>query len=279
MQDKRLTVVLVLAAVLLVLLNLPDPVSGRIKAFFRDGLAPLQSALRGMVHETREVFRHVRGLGGLAAENRRLAEELALVRNQMRALRTLEGENLALREQLAFKARHPGVLLAAEVIGRDSSGWWQTLRLNKGAQHGVRENLAVITQEGLVGKTVAVSRETSDILLLTDPNCKVAARVSRTGAFGVVVGGGVTLPGMCRMDFINKNLPVQPGDEILTSGLGGVFPKGLLVGYVEAAARDDAGLYQVAEIIPKADLGLLEYVFIMLPEPEDEPLPLEEDAP
>jgi rod shape-determining protein MreC len=194
-----------------------------------------------------------------------MAAELLRLRNQLREMKTIEQENIQLRNQLGYLQRVDRRLLPCEVIGRDVSGWWQTVRLGKGVADGVEPDRAVVTANGLVGRTIDVSVRTADVLLISDPTCKVSARITRTGAFGVVRGNGVAWDGRasCRMDFINKNLSVRPGDEVVTSGLGGVFPKGLLIGYVETVQRDSSGLYQQAQILPKASLGMLTYVFVV----------------
>lgn len=255
----------VLAAALLAVLNLPQDVSGQAKAVVREGVAPLQGAVSGVGRFFRESFRSIRGIGDLVSENRKMAEELVLLRNEVRDLRALEKENEALREQLQFAIRFGRNLIPCEVIARDITGWWQTIRLGKGTFDGVAPDMGVITSEGLAGRTVDVSSRTCDVLLISDPSCKVSAQIVRTGAFGIVAGRGVSGGGRvaCEMRFINKNLPVLPGDEVVTSGLGGIFPKGLLIGYVEKVYTDESGLYQRADVLPKADLGAISYVFVV----------------
>ncbi|MFH0880488.1 MAG: rod shape-determining protein MreC [Lentisphaerota bacterium] len=265
MRDRNFILYVVLGAILLVVLNLPDHVSLEVKSALRDGMAPLQSAITGFFRDVKEVFRSVRGLGGLAVEKKKMVSELARLNREVNLLKTLEQENAALREQLGFRSKATQKLIACEVITRDISGWWQSVRLNKGAAEGVLPNMAVITMDGLVGKTVAVSARTADVLLISDPSCRISARVSRTGAFGVLIGGGSSDRGQvaCQMQFINKTVPLQPGDEVVTSGLGGIFPKGLLIGYADKITRDKADLYQMAEVIPRADLGMMDYVFVV----------------
>ena len=125
-----------------------------------------------------------------------------------------------------------------------------------------------------VGKTVEVSHHTARVLLLTDPTCKVAAKFPRNGAVGILRGGGVSLTGKamleilcapdpCRMDFIAKDAPLHRGDEVVTSGLGGVFPAGLTVGYMQSVYMDRSGLYQHADVVPAADMGVLNRVFVL----------------
>lgn len=258
----------VLAAVLLTVLNLPIAASRRAKAVLREALAPLQQAVSGVSRKTGESVRAIRGIGDLAEENKAMSAELAHLRAEVRDLRLLENENVELRRQLDFVRRTPRRLIPCEVIARDISGWWHTIRLNRGSGDGLVSPMAVMTLDGLVGRTVDVSLRTADVLLISDPSCKVSARIVRTGAFGVVSGTGETGGGrvLCTMEFMNKNVPILEGDEIVTSGLGGVFPQGLLIGYVEKVYRDKTGLFQRADIVPKADLGVLNYVFAVADE-------------
>lgn len=265
MRDRSIVLWVVLGAVLLVVLNLPASVSDRAKGMLREGIAPLQGALSGFSRWIGESVRSVRGIGGLVRENQQMSAELVRLRNEVRDLRSLIQDNAELREQLQFTTQAKRQLTPCEVIARDITGWWETIRLSKGLSDGVSMDMAVMTSDGLIGKTVDVSARTCDVLLISDPACKVSARIVRTGAFGVVAGIGPAKAGQaaCQMEFINKNVPVLPGDEVVTSGLGGVFPKGLLIGYVDKIYKDETGLFQRADIIPKADLGMLTYVFVV----------------
>lgn len=197
--------------------------------------------------------------------NREMAEELVALRSQARHLEGLEVENVRLREQLHFAQRSSRRLIPCEVIGREVTGWWRTVRVAGGRRNGIHADKAVITTDGLVGKTYEVSSLTSDILLISDPTCRVSAQISRTGAHGILEGTGSPFAGqaVCRLTFVNKDVMVREGDEVVTSGLGGVYPKGLLIGYVERVHQDSSGLYQMADVVPKADLGRLHYVFVV----------------
>jgi rod shape-determining protein MreC len=264
MKDRRWIALCAIGLVVLATMNLPDSASLRVKGVVRDGISPLQGALRGGIREIGEIFRYVRGIGDLAAENRALTEELVYLRGEMRLARELERDNMMLRDLLGFVRRTPEQLVSCEVIGRDGTGWWQTVRLDKGASAGVAEGRAVITADGLIGRTVAVSERTADVLLVSDPSCKVSVRASRSGAFGVMegLGGKFGEQPACRMDFVANGADLEVGEDVATSGLGGVFPRGLLVGRVSRVERDEAGLYQLAWIDSAADLGSLEYAFV-----------------
>jgi rod shape-determining protein MreC len=256
---------LVLGLVLMVMFNLPGSFSGGVKATLREGLAPLQQVFSVFSFRVKEAVTILRGLGGAVRENREMAAELVRLRGQVRNLQAVESENIELRTQLNFVRRTERELIPCEVIGRDISGWWQTIRLWNGTVEGIRVDQAVITPDGLVGRVIDVSARTADVLLISDPTCKVSVRISRTGSFGILSGRGASTAGepVCRMAFIDKTSPVRAGDEVVSSGLGGVFPRGLLVGYVEQVFQDPSGLYQYADVVPKADLGRLSYVFIV----------------
>ena len=263
MRQRNLTIWLGLLALLLAVLNLPPAASQSVKNLVRETIAPLQESMTDLLRSLREGVTSVRGLGGLVEENKRLSQEVVRLLAQQRENKVLQRENEDLRRQLGFVARAAEDLVAGEVVSRRRDGWWSTLRINKGASDGLKPEQAVISMDGLVGKTVSVSERTADVLLLSDPTCRVAAQILRTGSFGLVAGRGPSWEGqvVCRMEFINKNVPIVPGDEVITSGLGGVFPKGLLIGYVDRVYTDRTGLYQYADIISQADLGLLQYVF------------------
>jgi rod shape-determining protein MreC len=189
-----------------------------------------------------------------------------------------------------------------EVASRGGmGGWWQTLQLNKGLEHGVGAGMAVMTMEGLIGRTgeakgetdatggILVSQRTADVLLLTDPNCRVSCRLPRTGGLGIVRGRGASLGGdadlemlcnaePCHMDFIPKGVKIQVGDEVVTSGLGGVYPEGLLVGTVQEVSTDKSGLYQRAEVAAAASLTTVKYAFVVIPEEPKERKPTEDQT-
>ncbi|MEI7850662.1 MAG: rod shape-determining protein MreC [Kiritimatiellales bacterium] len=249
---------------LLLLFSLPGRCTARIKGVFKDTLTPLQGIFIKTSRSLKEGVNTVRGFGGLLEENKRLSEEVIYLQAKQVDLENLEQENRHLRDQLDFYSRQKHTLISCQVTARTISGWWQSMRLDKGRAQGVEANRAVISPDGLVGRTDEVSAYSADVLLLSDPACKVSARVSRTGSFGLVTGRGVNAQGypVARMQFIHKDAPVRAGDAVVTSGLGGVFPKNILIGYIESVSTEEAGLYQVADIIPKAVTELMDMVFV-----------------
>lgn len=265
MRDNQLIVWLVVAALALVFLNLPDSVSGGIKSVAREAVAPLQELVGGGWSSVREGAASVRGYKGLLAENQKLSQQVTELQARVTQLQNLELENGELRRQLGFSREARRSLIACEIIGRDPDGWWQTLRLNKGGADGIATNLPVIAVDGLIGKVIRVSPHTADVLLLADPACQVSARIQRTGAFGILSGRGPNWQGkvVCRLEYLNKNVEIVEGDELVTSGLGGVFPSGLILGSIDRIYADRSGLYQYADVVSRAEIGMLRHVFVV----------------
>lgn len=274
MRDGRYAVwVVILAAV--VLLNLPLPVSMRFKEASRDNIAPFQNGMSLVIERGREWVRFLVGARQAVRQKETLLVEIAELRARIRGLRDAGHENTRLRRQLGFAARAERNLIPCRVVLRgDMSGWWQTVRVNKGRSHGIMENRAVIAMDGLIGKAIEVSDTTCEVLLITDPNSRVSCQLPRLGVFGVLRGAGVSVAGRprlevlmsaepCRMDYIPKDADLKKGDRVITSGLGGVFPEGIPVGEVGDVKLDESGLYLRAQVVPAADLSVLRYVFVI----------------
>lgn len=256
---------IVLLAALLAIANLPPRAAQAIKSGVREFLAPIHALMSGVAIHVRESASAIRGIGGLAAENRALQEELLRLRLEMRSLQAAAAENSELRELAGFRQRAGYRTVAADVIARESSGWWQSLRLDRGRVDGLRPDLPVVTPDGVVGRITEVSDHTADVLLISDPSCRVSVRLPRTGSHGVLRGTGLRWDGqiICRVDFLHPRHTIRPGDEVVTSGLGGVFPPNLPVGTVLSTQTDAAGLNRQAEVLPRADLGRLQRAFVL----------------
>lgn len=262
MKDRRWIVLCCFGLVIAVLMNLPESAESRVKGAVRDGVVPIQSGLSGSLRRIRDLWSYLRGVGDLAMRNAELSGEITRLRGELRLAQDIERENEQLRSLLAFLHRPATELLVpCEVIGRDSTGWWSTVRVDKGRLDGVRPDRAVITPDGLAGRTVAVSEHSADVVLLSDPSSQISVRFPRSNAFGLAVGSR-TAAVPCRVLHIPVDSDVAPGDEIVTSGMGGVFPKGLLVGRVARVERDESGLFLVADVETAADLSAMEYAFV-----------------
>ena len=146
---------------------------------------------------------------------------------------------------------------------RDSSTWWRTVTINRGKREGIETDMPVVTDEGLIGKTTTVSDSISVVLLVSDENCKVAASVEGSREQGIVSGERVTagLNPLLNLNFLSKQADLKPGQKVYTSGVGGVFPSGLLIGLVKSfRVRELDGQGQLT---PAVDLSHLEDVFVV----------------
>ncbi len=259
-MSRKIYLALFCLLAILVAAVMPSVAGRRIKSAVKDTLAPFTLFLR----EAAGALSGGRGRDG--GDTDFLAVELELARYEIAKLKALEDENRKLREMLGLVEDSPLGLLPAKVIGRNISGWWRKVQLDKGAGAGIEPGMPVVSGRGLVGKVESVSSFRSDVLLMIDPSCRVSARVSGSGAFGIVRGHAVS-PGteaFCRMDYIERNLRVVPGDEVVTSGLGGVFPQGLRIGKIRSIEVDSSGLYRNADIQPATDFRWLDVVFVVL---------------
>lgn len=173
-----------------------------------------------------------------------------------------EAENARLRELLAFQNASPGRYKVAEVLGRDPSKWFSSVTLAAGSAEGVRQDAAVVSQAGLVGRILSLSDHASTALLLTDPASGVGAAVQRSRDLGVVLGSGS--PDVLTARFFSKDADVRVGDIMVTSGVGSKFTGGILIGEVISVQAPQPGLVKEATIRPAADLTHLEEVMVIV---------------
>lgn len=235
---------------------------GRFVLAFRELASGTVAALRDSVEIRRQ--------------NAALASEVDELRARLIFHDETERENAALKSALKLQTANP-TLLCADVVSRGgASGWWNLVRISKGAKDGISRNCAVISTEGLVGRVVETSADTADILLLTDVNSKVSCRLegAASGARGILTGGGIYQPGdeMALMHviepmslaYLDKEMEIAKGARVVTSGLGGVYPAGIPVGEVVSSTHDATRLYQSANIAPYVDFASLRRVFVIL---------------
>ncbi len=227
-------------------------------------IAPFLSSGAGLQKQITSVRSNLKSLDDLQAENSSLRVENRSLKATNQALRDVEHEVNRLRHALNYRERSVFKLVPAEVITRDSSTWWRTVTINRGKQDRIESDMPVVTDEGLVGKTTTVSENIAIVLLVSDENCRVAANVEGTREQGIVTGervaGGVAP--LLNLNFLSKQANLQPGQKAYTSGVGGVFPPGLLLGTVkEFRVRELDGQ---AQLTPAVDLTKLEDVFVVV---------------
>jgi rod shape-determining protein MreC len=230
--------------------------------------SPVQKAVWGVIGGISSVWRGYFYLVGLEKENQALKKELQELKLQVNRYREADLANKRLRALLNFKKSIATPLLPAQLVAFDPSGWFQTILIDKGRNDGVLQDMAVVSAEGLVGRVIGVSKHHAKVLLILDGNSAVDAYIQRSRARGVLVGLGREL---CLLKYVHRNEDVQVGDQVISSGMGGVFPKGLLVGTVKEVVRGSSGLFQRVEVEPGVNFGRLEEVLVVIQYPPEEP--------
>jgi len=230
--------------------------------------SPVQKAVWGIIGGVGSVWRGYFYLVGLEKENQALKRELQELKLQMNRYREADLANERLRALLNFKKSIATPLLPAQVVAFDPSGWFQTILIDKGRNDGVVQDMAVVSAEGLVGRIIGVGSHHAKVLLILDGNSAVDGYIQRSRARGVLVGLGLEL---CLLKYVQRNEDVQVGDQVISSGMGGVFPKGLHVGTVQEVVRGSSGLFQRVEVKPGVNFSRLEEVLVVIQPPPEKP--------
>jgi rod shape-determining protein MreC len=192
-------------------------------------------------------------------ENERLAGEVEHLKLENSITNELLIENERLRDLLGFKKLQPTTAVTAQVIGKESSPSSRTVTINKGAEDGIQKDMAVIVAAGVVGKVHAVLPGTATVILLTDPGSTLAVRVQRNREEGLLEGKLVK----CALKYVSYYADIQEGDLLVTSGLDGVYPKGLPVARVAKVTKHEASAFQTVMAEPAVGLSRLEEALVL----------------
>jgi rod shape-determining protein MreC len=203
-------------------------------------------------------LRHVR------RDNLMLREQIRQLRTEVRELHERALEASRLGQLLQMRERVGAPALAARVIGKDATNWFRTILIDKGANAGVARHMPVVTSEGLVGRVIDVAPLAARVQLITDPESAVGCLVQRSRVTGVATGN---LAGMIRIRYLPHMADVVVGDRVTTSGMGGVFPKGIPVGRVARSSRPGGALFQETEVQPLVDFSRVEEVVVLTQPP------------
>jgi rod shape-determining protein MreC len=187
-------------------------------------------------------------------------------------LKETEQENLRLRKLLQFQEKFKIESVVGRVIAKDVSSEFRTIRINRGELSGIRKDMAVITDDGIVGRVLRTTGNTADVVTMLDLLSAVDSIDERSRARGVVEG---LTDDTCEMRYTVRTDDIQPGDVLVTSGLGGIFPKGIPVGVVSRVDRKQFGITQKVEVRPSVDFRNLEEVTVVLQVDSEPVLPQE----
>jgi rod shape-determining protein MreC len=249
----------------LLILNLPSKTTARIKL----GIGSLFVPLFGLANSAQQVSSRA---GEAVLPRSQLLRELEMLRrqNQELQLRNAQAEAVArenerLRQLFDWQRKQPHKYKLGNVVLQDPANWWRSVHIDLGSRDGISLNMPVLTTEGLVGRIASVSLTRSQVVLLGDPNCKVAVRVENpTRDSGVVGPAGPLNREFVELGFLSRSANLKPGQIVRTSGAGGVFPKDILVGTVVDSRPVEYGLSTSALVKLAANLNALEEVWVMV---------------
>jgi rod shape-determining protein MreC len=224
-------------------------------------LSPFQNLFAQSLQSVSDGINHYFDLVNVSKENERLKFEIERVVNEKNDLIELIFRQRRLADLMAYQETHKKDSLVATVIGRAATQWSKVVFINKGTEHGVRTHSAVVTNLGVIGQIIHAGPTTSKVLLTIDSRSAVDSLFQSSRVSGVVVGTGEK---QCKMKFVPNTAEIKVGDQVLSSGLGGIFPKGLVIGTVSKIARKKQGLFQEITLVPNSDLSKLEEVLVFL---------------
>lgn len=230
-------------------------------------VAPFQKVVTGSIRFVKGIWQHYFFLVSVAKENEIYIQALRFNQQKNNQLSELELSNDRLRGLLNFKKEVTQQVLAAEVIGKDPSPWYKTIIIDKGTRDGVKKGMTVVVPEGIAGQIIDVAGDYSKVLLIIDPNSAVDALVQRTRARGIIKGQS---GGECLFEYVLRKYEVRVGDRVVSTGLDGVFPKGLGLGHVSGVVKRGAGIFQEVTVTPFVDFEKLEEVLVVLISPKPE---------
>jgi len=232
----------------------------------------IQRTVSGITGGVRRVWSGYIGLRQAKTENETLKRQLADAQVELQQQRALADRARGLQQLLELRDRSNLRTTAAEIIGSAASPDFRTVTIDKGRSAGVKTDMAVIAPSGVVGRIVVPSARSAKVQLLIDRNAAAGAIIERSRAQGVVVGAG---DGRLLLEYMTEAAEVVVGDDVVTSGIDGIYPKGFVIGKVDGIERS-GGAYKRISVRPAVDFSSLEDVLVVLtPTPAHEPAPAE----
>ena len=231
-------------------------------------VSPFQEIVSDSITFVKNIWKHYFFLVSVSTENARLNRSLKQAEEKNNRLKEVELSHNRLKNLFEFKETLHKRVVAAEVIGRDPSPWFKTIIINKGSREGVERGMPVVVPEGIAGLVTDVSKTYAKILLVIDQNSAVDALIQRNRARGIITGEP---SGRLLLQYVQRKHDIHVGDIVISSGLDGVFPKGIRIGYVHEVDKPDSGIFQQLAVTPYADFEKLEEVLVVrdLPEPPE----------
>ncbi len=238
-----------------------EPGNGIVGRALYTVIRPFQQVISGAHNRIGNVWRSYFYLVGVKEQNKALQDEIRKLRRQKAELLFKERENRRLRKLLNLKRQNEFPSIVSRVIGEDAVGWYRTLFIDRGSNDGVQVDMPVTVAEGVVGRVTRGSPDMSQVILITDPGLSVGCRIARTRDRGVLSG---SVDNGCILRYIRLESEIRAGDEVVTSGLDGIFPRGLSIGRIASVSKGEQGLFLEARVIPAVNFSEIEEVLVVL---------------
>jgi rod shape-determining protein MreC len=252
--------------VAVLLLSLPTRATERLKLAIGSWFLPLFGLAGTAQQLPADLANSLLPRHELLREIDALHREIQQLKSQAVQSDAIARENDQLRSLFNWQRQEPWRLKLANVVMRDPANWWRTVQIDLGTRDGVRENLPVITAAGLVGRVSSVSLTRAQVVLIGDRNCRVSALVKNAAHdVGVLTDSGPFDTSLVKLTYLDSSANLKPGQNVETSGQGGVFPKGIPLGQIVDARTVEYGLYTEARVKLNADIGALEQVWVLFP--------------
>ncbi|MBC7691660.1 MAG: rod shape-determining protein MreC [Methylotenera sp.] len=222
--------------------------------------SPIQTAISWSLEQFVSGFHNYIYLFHTRQDNLALTEENRKLQGTIASLKEAQNENLRLRKLLSFEETYRFESVVARVIAKDVSTEFRAVRINRGENSGIQKSMAVVTNEGVVGRVLRTTRDTADVVTILDLASAIDSIVERSRARGIVEG---KTDEVCELKYALRTDDIIPGDQLISSGLGGVFPKGVPVGTVSRVFKRKFGISQDVEVRPSVDFSKLEEVMVV----------------
>ncbi len=267
--NKRKIVILAIITVILLLMTAFMRADRTEMSFLESGLntviAPFQKIISAADGGVRSFFGYFGNVKKLRQTNEDLRNQIAELENENRTLTGYKTENQRLNGLLELKDTYKEFkTVGCRVIAKDSGNWFCTFTIDKGTENGIKVNQNVITNGGLVGKVYAVGNGWAKVTSIIDESSSLGCIISRTGDIAVIEGDlELSDKGLCKLSYMSSGSDAAVGDAVETSGLGGIYKKGILIGKIKQIHTDTQGLTQYAVIEPAVDFSKITEVLVI----------------
>lgn len=253
--------ILILMAVSTITMDKANPAGDAVGTV----MSPVQRFFRGIGDATGNFFSRFRSNSSYREENERLTARVAELEEETRELYALRNENERLRGLLSLEETYATFnMVGARVVAKDPGAWYSAFKIDKGTADGIRKNDAVMTEAGLVGYVYEVGSTWSNVVSVIDSKSAVGCIIERTGDTAVIQGSVELMnEGTCHLSYLSREAEVAVGDFVETSGLGGIYPEGLLIGKIKSLSVDSQGLYYEAVVEPAVNFERISEVMVI----------------